>query len=296
MSTKNFASYGDMETLMSGIKDAIDDAGGGGSPTKVTVKEYTDTTATLSAVLSDLYTQVNALSDDIRKKCYLELYSPTGGDSASKMVNKYVKLPFNLLGRDTNWGYGFGVVTGGNLNMFVNLGVSLQSVYIGTSSAWTNSSTLSTLLVSKIGLYYDMLADVTSEVQTELSSLDTRVTALEQGGGGTELTFTPANNSMTWRQFLYNIVNALSQQYPDLTALAGKIVKYKNNTTWFGGVVAQASSSTLSIITFDRNNVGPRATFQLNTGSADLNYYYYFASDDYSTRQPTTNTSLIFII
>lgn len=31
MSSKNFASYGDMETLMTGIKNAIDDAGGGGS-------------------------------------------------------------------------------------------------------------------------------------------------------------------------------------------------------------------------------------------------------------------------
>lgn len=30
MSTKNFVSYGDAETLMSGIKDAIDNAGGGG--------------------------------------------------------------------------------------------------------------------------------------------------------------------------------------------------------------------------------------------------------------------------
>ena len=46
MSTKNFVSYGDAETLMAGVKSAIDDAGGG-TVKRLTIAKVTDTTLTI---------------------------------------------------------------------------------------------------------------------------------------------------------------------------------------------------------------------------------------------------------
>ena len=72
MSTKNFVSNGDMETLMSGIKDAIDGAGGGSEINKVVVASYTraDGNRTIENILWNIFrAPFNALSDDIKIKC-----------------------------------------------------------------------------------------------------------------------------------------------------------------------------------------------------------------------------------
>ena len=73
MSTQNFVSYGDAETLMSGIKSAIDGASGGGGSFETVVASYTAQSGqNISQCLTELGKLVpNNLTQDIAAKLKL---------------------------------------------------------------------------------------------------------------------------------------------------------------------------------------------------------------------------------
>ena len=152
MSTKNFVSNGDMETLMSGIKDAIDGAGGGGTVTKTTVGEYTS--GTFYTIGADLYSKLSALSNNILSKCYFEI-SGTGYTGTSKFYYNFMKLGFSFLeGID----FIFTKSMSANANMKISVSRNFMTIDQGGTSL-SASANISDLNITKIGMYYDELED-----------------------------------------------------------------------------------------------------------------------------------------
>ena len=75
MSTKNFVGYGDAESLMSGIKSAIDDAGGGGgSLEKVVVSTSAVTNQSVAQALQPFLNKFLQLTDEQRRCCFIDIY------------------------------------------------------------------------------------------------------------------------------------------------------------------------------------------------------------------------------
>ena len=75
---------------------------------------------------------------------------------------------------------------------------------------------MSQVYIDYIELYYDTVEDITSEVQDELDSLDARVYALEQGGGGSGETVV-ASYTATAQTNVDAALNAIGQQLNALT-------------------------------------------------------------------------------
>ena len=103
MSTKNFVSYGDAESLMSGIKDAID-AGGGG---KVTVASYTNQAGTIRNALNHLRGYIDQLTQEQQMFSYIAIYGGLYGQgdivipwSVGKMTNYYDYGKLMIIGTD----------------------------------------------------------------------------------------------------------------------------------------------------------------------------------------------------
>ena len=136
MSTKNFVSYGDAESLMSGIKDAIDNAGGGGvNVNRVSVAKITiSNTDTFAIALQQLYSALHGLSLDVVYKTKILLHTFGGSIvGADYPTNCILDYSYSVKMSATNIVYFFGCSHHISKNTSCNIDENSANIYhVGT--------------------------------------------------------------------------------------------------------------------------------------------------------------------
>lgn len=168
MSTKNFASYGDMETLMTGIKSAIDGAGGGGIE-KVVVGEYTNSNTTFNTFGQDLALKLNAITNiDILSKLKLVLHFNVGNSNEHYDVYSIAKAEtyndYYTFYNSDSWSYN---------NVLIVRKTGVCEWYRNSADNMGGDSTFSARNVNKIECYYSQVEDaVVPSGETVLATIE----------------------------------------------------------------------------------------------------------------------------
>ena len=143
MSNQNFVSYGDAETLMSGIASKI--SGGGESGSKEVVDSYTDVQQYLNTYNSHILPIINAIGDKIYK-CYFLFYV-----SSNPTNEQIIKMVFSY--KDST-GFTFARVPIGSTSSDFDYYIPGAALYINGSSTGAYT-TLASKNITKIEFIYD---------------------------------------------------------------------------------------------------------------------------------------------
>ncbi len=204
MSTKNFVSYGDAETLMSGIKSAIDDAGGGGGFEKVVATSITNGSTTIGEAFLSIYNAFSALSDEKKRCCFIDV---TGS------VNYRIYLYNYYTGSAT-----FATIDNASGKVYLGTTTAAQSVCLA-GSVIPNSSTLSGTSITKIELCY----------------MEYRSAVVPSGGGDT-LVYEPASYSATVSATLTNMQLAFNELTDEQKLKSYIVIKGDGNVGYYNHV------------------------------------------------------------
>ena len=208
MSTKNFVSSGDMETLMSGIKDAIDD--NSASFRKVVIGQVTNTTLTIAEALNSLYSALSAYwtQNNISSRknkvnflnnCFITTYTNGGGTTYPEVFCSLYKYS----------GGGDTFISFGNTGLGLTTNPNSSNSYVGvmmlndTSSKFRmfgvdhSTDTLSTLTITELTLIYNEVVEGSNALIDQVATLQATVNNIVNNGAKTKYTLIASCTDMT---------------------------------------------------------------------------------------------------
>lgn len=217
MSDKNFVSYGDAETLMSGIKDAIDGAGGGASVRKIIIASVTDTSLTVGEAILSLrnalrsYWSTNHITTDDAKNAFLRnttIYASGTGATAPYKDNAVYRYMGNgcdnplwglvCMGESANNGYIASIFFSGNAS----------SCYFFHNGTQFQTNTMSFEGITKLELVYQELVEGNNALVDQVAEIQSYVNNIKQHGEyikAETYSSVSTTSSMTFKQALNNI-------------------------------------------------------------------------------------------